>query len=74
MLIFLTFSCIQKPKGSLKEESRHNTTINAMSFNIRYNNPADDNQNWHHSAKNGQSEPLKTEIFELLKKSFQPKL
>lgn len=41
MLIFSSFSFAQK-----------NTPINTMSFNIRYDNPEDGKQNWHHRKEN----------------------
>ncbi|RKN82504.1 endonuclease/exonuclease/phosphatase family protein [Ulvibacterium marinum] len=41
VLIFSSFSLAQK-----------NTPINTMSFNIRYDNPEDGKQNWHHRKEN----------------------
>lgn len=41
VLIFSSFSFAQK-----------NTPINTMSFNIRYDNPEDGKQNWHHRKEN----------------------
>ena len=41
MLLFVSFSFAQK-----------NEAIDAMSFNIRYDNPEDGKQNWHHRKEN----------------------